>query len=273
MNKTILAAVPVLALVTSVALPLPAAAQNAPAERRAAEQSTTGDIQKDAKEAWRNIKHDASEAYEDIKAVLVEENNKPVVISTRHTAHGMIGKAVYNGNKEHVGTVKDIVVDGNGKAAMLVIADGVFPGFDGKLVAFDYGVISRLDAEGDVIAPISEEAIEKAAEFSYDRNARADGKVRVIPDNGYSISALLDGDLVDPEGDDVADIDDISFKNGQAVDVIVSFGKVIGMGGHKAVLGYKTAELVRDGDDLDLRLNATQAAQFENLKKAAEKQN
>lgn len=103
----------------------------------------------------------------------------------------MIGSPVVNAKQERVGTVKDIIVDKDGNASMLIIADGEFPGFDGKLVAFDYNVISRLNADGDVIAPISEENLSKAAEFSYDPNAKADGKICLIPGQGYSVEKLL----------------------------------------------------------------------------------
>lgn len=267
MNKTILATASVIALVIS----MPAVADTSAKTKTeaSAETNTTGDIGNDAKEAWKNIKEDASEAYEDIKAVFVDKDNKPVVISTRNTATGMIGHAVYNATKERVGTVKDIIVDGNGNASMLVVSDGEFPGFDGKLVAFDYSIISSLNADGDVIAPISEDNISKAAEFSYDKNAQADGKVRVIPDRGYSVARLLDGQLVNPQGDSVAEIDDISFKNAKASDLIVGFEKVLGLGGKKAALSYDAAQIVRDGEDLDFKLSAAQAAQFEAYKKTA----
>lgn len=265
MCKTLLAAASVIALMASS----PALADTNANNQTPAEASTSGNITKDAKKAWNNMKEDASEAYEDIKAVFIDEETRPVVINSRHTASGMLGKAVYNGRQERVGTVKDIIVDGNGEASMLVIADGEFPGYSGKLVAFDYDIISRQNAEGDVIAPISEENIDKAAEFSYDRNAQSDGKVRIIPDNGYAVSKLLEGQLLSAEGQNVAEIENISFKNGKAQDLIVGFDKVLGMGGKYAALNYDAAKIIHDGDDLDFKLTPKQTAQFEAYKKAA----
>ena len=263
MYKTILATASALTIFAS----MPAvAAENGQATAPKAQKSR--DVSEDAKEAWQNVKRDASNAYEDIKAVFVD-SNKDMVISTQHTAGGILGSAVYNQHQEHVGTVKDIILDADGNANMVVIADSEFPGFDGKLVAFDYNAISRQNADGDVIIPITEDTIDEAAEFSYDRNAESDGKVRVIPNQGYSVSELLDGSLVDPKGNSVADVEDITFRGGKASELIVGFDKILGIGGKKAVLSYDAAKIIRDGDDLDFKLTARQAAQFDTYKKTA----
>ncbi len=265
MNKAIITAVSALAIFAAV----PAMAEMKAQVKTSAEASKTGDIAADAKEAWKDIKKDANEAYEDIMAVFVEDGNKPVTFNTRHTATGMIGSPVVNAKQERVGTVKDIIVDKDGNASMLIIADGEFPGFDGKLVAFDYNVISRLNADGDVIAPISEENLSKAAEFSYDRNAKADGKVRLISGQAYSVEKLLEGQLLNPKHEDVAQIDDVMFKNGKATNLIVSFDKVLGLGGKKVAMNYDAAKIVRKSDEIDFQLNQKQTAQFEVYKKTA----
>jgi sporulation protein YlmC with PRC-barrel domain len=238
-----------------------------------AETTTSGSVSTDAKAAWKDLKDDTAEAYESVKAVFIGEDPavKPaqVVIDTRHTAGGMIGRGVYNEAKERIGTVKDIIVDADGAAKMIVIADGEFPGFDGKLVAFDYGIISRQNADGDVIAPISETSMDKAAEFSYDLEDAGSSGIRVIPTGGFSVARLLDGDLVNPKGESVAAIDNISFKNGKADQLIVGFDKVLGLGGKNAVLDYNGANLVRNNGELDFQLSEGHAAQFEAYKKTA----
>jgi sporulation protein YlmC with PRC-barrel domain len=245
---------------------------NAPArEEVRAEATTSGDISKDAKKAWKNIKEDSSEAYESIKAMFVGDDKnaqfKQVVIDSRNTASGMLGKAVYNSQNERVGTVKDIIVDADGKARMLVIADYEVPGFNGKLAAFDYGVISYRNRDGDVIASVSEESINRAAEFSYDLKDAGDGKVRVIPTNGFAVSELLNGQLIDPANKSVADIDNIVFSDGHASQLIVGFDKILGLGGKDAVIDYDNTKLVRRDGELDFQLSATHTAQFEAYKK------
>lgn len=264
MNIKILTTVSVLALMTAA----PAYADNSNNNQP----SKTNSVSEDVNHAWEDIKDDTSEAYKEIKAFFINEdrNIKPTTVTydERHTATGMIGRPVYNGANERVGTVKDIIVNAQGNAEMVVIADGEFPGFSGKLAVFDYSVISRQNKDGDVIAPLSEESINRAAEFSYDRNERGE-KVRVIPDRGYSVSRLLAGQLLNPQGKNVAEIDNVTFRNGKASELVVGFDKILGMGGKNAAMDFDVANLVREGDELDVRLTANQAAQFESYKKTA----
>ena len=235
----------------------------------------------DAKESWEKTKdavsgaaHDAAEAtkdaYQDIKATILGDDTATVemthiVISTRSTANGIIGKPVHNGS-ERVGTIDDIILDSNGKAVMVVVADGDFFGM-GKLAAFDYGSMVKVMADGDVIMPLTEGAIDQAAEFSYNREDSGDN-VRIIPSNGYSAKALLDGQLIDTKGETLAEIDDIHFRSGMASQLVVGFDKTLGLGGEKAAIGFNNTTVVRDGDDYDFQLSANKAVQFESYKKA-----
>lgn len=233
----------------------------------------TGDVGQDVENAWEDIKDDTAKAYEDIKAVLIDGSESSdastVVIDSRKTATGLIGTPVLNGKEERVGTVKDIILDGDGKATLVVVADGEFPGLDGKLAAFDFGIITMQNADGNVIAPLTEEMIDNVAEFSYEREDQAE-KIRVIPSNGYSVSEILDGQLVNTKNESVAQIDNISFKGGSADQLVVTFDQVLGFGGKHAALDYDDAQLVRDGESgLDFKLNARQVAQFESFKKTA----
>lgn len=230
------------------------------------------DIKQDTSKAYENAKAGTKEAYEDIKAVFIDDeagnDSSTVTINSRNTATAMLGKAVYNGKDERIGTIKDIIVDANGKAHLVVIGDGEFPGISGKLVAFDYSVIANRNPDGNVIAPLTEETIDQAAAFSYEAKD-ANDKTRVIPSNGFSVARLIDGDLVNEKKESVAAIDNISFKNGAASQIIIGFDKVLGMGGKHAALDFNAARLVRDGNDLDFQLSANQAAAFESYKKNA----
>ncbi len=261
-----------LATVAAVALSVAVPAYTASAE----EPKTTGSVEKDVKRAWKDMKHDSKVVYNNFKATVINEDDKEptfktVDISTRMTADGIIGKPVYNGKNERIATVKDIIVDKSGKATSVVLADGEFPGYDGKLVAFDYGVITKLDKDGDVVVPLTEDTIKNAVEFSYVDNAGG-ANVRALGAN-YSVAKLLDADLVDTANKDIGDIEDISFRNGKANQLIVSFDKVLGLGGDKAALNYTSAKVVhKDGDasddDLDFQISANQSARFEAYKKS-----
>ncbi len=239
----------------------------------------------DAKEAWEDTKEGVSEAagnvseatretYQDIKASLVDNNGNnnanatTVTINQRMTASGMIGQPVYNRNGERIAKVEDIILNRNGEALMVVLVDGEWTGL-GKMAAFDYNVITTRSVEGDIIAPLTEEMISNAASFSYDREDYS-SSVKVIPSNGYSVAELLDAQLVNPQGEEVAEVDNISLQNGEAKRLIVGFGKVLSLGGNQAALDYSAVKLVPNGRDnqLDFKLSASQAQQFESFKQS-----
>ncbi len=267
MKMNILATVSAIAVLAA----MPAIAADTQAQvKTSTEAGTTTDLKTDIKNAWKDVKEDTSQAYEEIKATVIDatdgNNNTAVTIDSRKTAAGTIGKPVLNGTGERVGTVKDIIVDADGNAKFVVVADGEFPGLNGKLAAFDYNILTKQNADGDVIAPLTEESIKNAAAFSYDAND-ANDTTRIIPANGYSVAKLLDAQLVDPAKKNIADVDNIAFRNGRASQIIVGFDKVLGMGGEKAVMDYRQAKLIRDGNEVDFQLSSNQAAQFETYKK------
>lgn len=242
-------------------------------------------LSQDAKREWENVKKDASEAadktakaaedvYEDIKATLIgEETNassSTVTIDSRATASGMIGQPVLNTKGDKIATVQDIILDADGNATTVVLADGGFMGIGTKLAAFDYNLVSQRQKDGDVIMPISEETLDKVAPFSYEpKDAEKDAKVRVIPANGISVAKLLEGQVLNTEKKNVAEIDNISFRDGEASQIIIGFDKTLGLGGEKAAMDFNSANVVRKKNDLDVQLTANQAANFENFKKTA----
>tara|TARA_R110000764_G_scaffold4085_1_gene16889 strand:- start:5670 stop:6539 length:870 start_codon:yes stop_codon:yes gene_type:complete len=289
MTKAFLTAVSALALIGAA----PAMADTELKAKSAAEMQTERTVgqndspevtKEEIKEGWNKTKGTVSEAaedvsnatkkaYKDIKAALISDDAKDmdvthVTINAQTTANGIIGQPIYN-NNERVGTVKDIILDRNGKGIMVVIADGDFFGL-GKLAAFDYNKVIKVSAEGDILTPLTEESIDLAAKFSYDRKDNSKD-VRVIPDNGYSVAKLLDGQLVNAKNKALAHIDDIQFKGDNATYLIVGFDQILGFGGEKAALNYNSAMIIQDGHDYDFQINAEKTAQFESYKKSAVK--
>lgn len=231
----------------------------------------TGDIQKDAEQAWEDIKNDAAETAENIEAVFIDEPARgnattfnTVTIDERRTAAGMIGKPIYNTQNERVGTVKDVIMNSAGQASAVVVADGEFPGIDLKLAAFDYNTIVRRNADGDVIMALTEDMIDRATPFSYDPSS--DERVRTLAPGSISLAKVLDAQLLNEKNEPIAQVDNVSIKNGQMDQLIVAFDRVLGLGGHKAAFQYKEARMVRDGQDIDFQLSANQSSQFEAYK-------
>jgi sporulation protein YlmC with PRC-barrel domain len=220
---------------------------------------TVEDVSEAVEKTYQNIKNAFSD---DDKAV-----SKPVKINMRMTASGMIGKPVHNEAGERVAIVRDIILSKDGAATMVVLGDGDWLGL-GKLAAFDYSVVTKTNNDGDIIAPLSEAMIDNSAPFSY-LPSEGDSNVRMVPDNGYSVSALLDSELVDSQGQRVAEVENISFKNGQADWLVVSFNQILGLGGEKAVMNFDDPSLINSNNKGEsyFKLSASQSKKFVAFKK------
>lgn len=221
----------------------------------------------DVKSGLRKADHAIRNKAEDIKAFFVGDETggdmDPIVISKSTTAHGMIGQPVLNPQGREIAELKDIILDKDGDAILAVVSDGGVLGIGNKLAAFDYGRVVAQHKDGKVVMALSQDMIDKAADFSYDRDDRE--KAKVIPADSYSVNDILDGELLDSRGKDAGAIENISFENGHADRVIVGFDKVMGMGGKLAALNYSTLKKVRATGEVNLQMNDGQSDQFANF--------
>lgn len=241
--------------------------------------------EKDVERGWEKTKKtisDATEAtgealeetYYDIKHAFTNDrqetlSDKTVTIRTRTTAKGMIGEDAFNADGEALATIEDVILDSNGKAQMVVLRDGGFFGMGGKLVALDYDKMTRRTDSGDIMLPISEDTLDKVAEFSYDRDA--DNKnLRMIPTDGISVSEILDGHVQNNHGEDVADIDNVTFVNGKAEYLVISYNEILEMGGDLAVMEFDDLMPVKSDDEVNFKLTAKQSADFKAFQKKME---
>lgn len=253
-----------------------AAEENTTAKVQAEQETSIGqDIEKGLNEAGErisdaadNVAEATEETYDSIKAKIVDETQDPKVsvidIDERMTAAGMIGSPVYNTEEERIAKVSDIILDRDGNAIMVILADGDFTGL-GKHVAFEYDVITRRDTNGDLIAPLSEEDIDNAMAFSYDRSDYSD-TVQVIPSNGFSVAELMDSNLTDPAGETLANVDNISFREGAADQLILKFNDVLGFGGETVAMGYDDLNIARTDGKVNFQLTQPQTDEFKTYK-------
>jgi len=238
-------------------------------------------LKENTKKEWNDLKAQASsktdsaaadtrEAYQNTKARLLGEDGSATSldVNARTSASGMIGKPVYNSNKDKVGTVSDIIVDHDGRAQLIVVSDGGFAGIGDKLAAFDYGLVVSQNANGDIFMPLTEELVAKVAPFSYDaKDADGSANVRLIPADGYSVAQLLKANLEDQQGKKIANIENITFDGGEIANLIVAYNQKLGLGGDKAAFDFDDVQITRSSpDDLNIRLNARQSAEFETFK-------
>lgn len=235
-------------------------------------------LEKELKAGWKDTKQTAAEAVDSFKANFLsgpasakhEKYESPITIRSNMTAEAMLGKPVVNQAGDRVATMEDIILDKDGAAKLVVVKDGDFMGLGGKLAAFDYADVIKLNKDGDVVMPITEKTIDRVSEFSY-KTADAGEKVRVIPANGYSVKKLLDGEITDQNGSKLATIDNVTFVNGNASMIIGSYNQVLNMGGDKVALDFDAGQMVKDGGDIDVKLSAAQSKEFRNFKAVSKK--
>jgi sporulation protein YlmC with PRC-barrel domain len=196
-----------------------------------------------------------------------QNNLEPVLISRNQTAHGLIGEDVINNQGQKIATVKDIILDRDGKAILVVVSDHGFLGIGSKVAAFDYSRVFTQNPDGNVVMGLSQDMVDRAADFSYDQKDWA--KAKIIPNGSVSVKNLLNGVVFDNNGKKVADVDNIYLRNSEAAQVIVSFNKTMGMGGELAALNYDDLQKIQKNKDIDFKLTPKQSAQFANFKESA----
>ncbi len=226
----------------------------------------------DIKRGWENTKKAVTETVEEIEYTILgdETNGANTKISMGATTKGLLDRPVYSTNNKHIGTMKDIIIDREGNAMLAVVSEAKLIDLGAKESAFDYGMVLRRDEKGDVVMPLTEETIKNAREFSYNAEDAGKENIRTIPAGGYSVEKLLKANIVNPSGDKVAGVDNITFRAGHIDALIVGFDKVLGMGGKQAALRFSDVKLLDKGDgDVAFQMTAPQAAQFESFKQSA----
>lgn len=249
------------------------AEQNAPAALPAEKRDSGAvpeDVKENAKEIWKDIKEGAEEAYDSAKSSVADSEEEDINFSTssrgdEKSVASMIGTSVLDNNGVKVAVVKDIIFDEYGDATMIVLTDEKFVGTNLRMRAFKYDDIVRQGTGGDAIMPLTQEIINEAPAFSYDREDTAQG-VQIMPDKNYSAAALLEADLIDAKNKTVAEVEDISLEDGHADQLFIVFDRILGLGGKKAAFSYGDAKLVREGDEVDFQLSHKQSAKFEAYK-------
>jgi len=208
-----------------------------------------------------------SNAADDIKVFFVGKDAdelEPRLIQRNMTAHGLIGAGIINTRGMKVATLKDVIIDKNGRAILVVVSDGGLLGIGSKVAAFSYDKVVAQRPDGKVVMTLSENMVKHAADFSYNQKDWA--KAKVIPTGSISVNALLKGDVLDSNDNKVATIENIYLRDADVSQIIVGFDKKLGLGGSLAALDYDDLQLVREHKELDFKLSSTQTAKFESFK-------
>ena len=90
-----------------------------------------------------------------------------VKMENGYRASKLIGAAVFNDQNQQIGTIDDLILNKDDKAALAAIQVGGFLGVGGKLVAVPYGQL-HVDDKGKVLLPdASKDDLNKKPSFTY----------------------------------------------------------------------------------------------------------
>lgn len=217
---------------------------------------------------------EGEESYK-VKAVLLDRERKDedeaIVAEDYMTGAGMIGRSVLDSEGRRIAALEDIIIDENGRAGLVVFTEGGFFGLGAKLAALDYQFAAgpetgaKNNTGGDVLKPLDEDAIDRVVGFSY-KPIRRDRGTRIMPENSYRLSALLQANVLDPQGETVAEIDNAILRSGQVAYLILGVDKALGMGGKQIAISYKALTIAEKGGDFEVRLTSEQTEELESLK-------
>jgi len=238
---------------------------------------TVTDTARDAGKAVTDTAKSASDtltgAGDTIRAAVIDEAGTTEVtyvnVDMRMTAKGMLDKAVYNTAGATVGNVDDIILSDTGDIKAVVVSHGGFLGLGAEQAAFDYNVIMRQEADGDVIIPVSEDAVKQATPFVYEQeDADAGENVQVMAATDMRVSKLLDTSVKNAQGTTIGEAENIILKNGKAEQLILTVDEGIATGEKTAALKFGDIMKTKGADgNTQLQLSATQAAQLEKIMK------
>lgn len=261
------------ASVLAILISLPAFAET----KAKAEVSTETKVENALDKAGNTIEKTADKAvaatkegYADVKAYFSDDKNIETVTSvnvmSRLTADEVIGATVQNPAGETIGKVEDILVNKEGDAERVIISDGGVLGLGGKLASFDYDLIEGMTPDQDIVVKLTEKSIKDAKGFEYEPSKTPDPKVAAMPADMFSVNKIIGSKVVDSKGKAVAKVDTVAFDDDDADYLIVTFNKIMGMGGDTAALDFEALEMTNNKGKYTFKLNAQQAAQFQNYK-------
>lgn len=285
-HNLILAGASAVTITLAMAFALPAMATEPQAGTAEEKINNRGPVvtEQDIKQGWEDTKKAVSETakdvtkaveekYDDVKAVILDDDDgkpqttfKSKSFNGGNSAKTLIGRSVKDAEGKDVAKVHDIIVDHDDNASLIVLSDGGFFGIGGKLAALEYEKIVTSTDSAEILNTVSKDLVKHVAEFSY---TPAAGKVRTMPSDGVSLKNALQGSLVDAQQKKLASIENIIIEDGEADKLIVSFDKVLGLGGDYAAFDFDDVKITHGADNtVSFQLSAEQAASFENYKKS-----
>lgn len=219
-------------------------------------------------EFCRDVNGDDWASFEKIKAVFLGDDDtgksSVIHINLNRLALVVIGSCLVDEQGHNVAKVTDIIIDQDGKALFIVVNSSLTIEKE-KINSYSYESISRVGTDADMIMPLSDKALESAKPFFYDAIDTSSDE-HLILGKAYSLSKILEGNLLDSGKDVVAKIENISIKNGKVNYIIVSFNVPNNDEKKNVVLDFSDTQLVRRGEILNLQMDVNRSDQFKTYK-------
>jgi len=192
----------------------------------------------------------------------------------------IMGTAVYDSTADDatkIGNVKDIVLDKDGKARLVVIGVGGFLGVGEKNVAYDFSKLEWINKKGDrwLVAKTTKEELQAQPNFdtkTYDTASApttaqptADGQtvpaktdktatasidkssLTEMPSDKISAANLIGTNVYGADDAKVGDIGDVILTGDKKVDtIIVDVGGFLGIGKKEVAIGMENLKVMTD---------------------------
>ncbi|GEM_PF-2985516 len=185
-----------------------------------------------------------------------------ITVNPGASAEEILGKFVYNTAGEEIASVDDIIINDSGQATMVIVSEGGFMGLGEKLAAFDYNLVTRRDPDGDVIMPLDKQALARAIEFSYEADPD-DATTLVMPATSYRLSEILDAELIDPLGSEVAEVEDATLAEGLVEYIVFDLEDTTGIEDDMIAMPYDDLAKTETKGDLDFQMTSEQTRSLE----------
>lgn len=188
-----------------------------------------------------------------------------VTIDGSVTAEGMLGEPVYDIGGDQIATVDDVVLNEAGQATMVIVSRGGFLGLGEKLAAFDYNLVTRRDQTGDIIMPLGEQTLEQAIDFTYDQDNADENNSLVMPATSYRLSDILDAEILDPLGNEVAEVENATINDSRLEYLVLDLEETTDVDDDIVGMRYSTLAKTTVQGELDFQLTSDQTRMLESF--------
>lgn len=214
----------------------------------------------DTKNTVSNITEDASEAtaeaYNETRALLDTNTDIDVYVEngTHVTAETVIGQDIFDPQGDVIATVSDFILDENGQVRNLVVSYGGFMGVGSKDIVLDFDTFEARSNNSGYDTKLTKINFNNYPEFN----------AKKLSQSMHLASDLMNASVVNPSMDELAEVDNIIIKNGNATKLIVSY--VDGVMPEKAMIDFTDADIVFDAySDAHFKLSMNESKQFNNF--------